>query len=59
MLLDLYQKYYDQHDGKYQVTETSEPKAMYRLNEEQRDLLSFTYTRALQDFVVRGVKHTS
>lgn len=58
MLLDLYQKYYEQNDGKYQVNEESEVKAMYRLSEEQRDELSFIYTKALQDFVVRGVKHT-
>lgn len=59
MLLDLYQKYYEQNDGKYQVNEESEIKSMYRLSEEQRDELSFTYTKALQDFVVRGVKHTA
>ena len=58
MILDLYQKYYQANDGKYQVTETSEEKAMYRLSEDQRDEISFVYTKALQDFVVRGVKHT-
>lgn len=58
MLLDIYQKYYVLNNGKYKVNEDSEEKAMYRLSEEQRDELSFTYTRALQDFVVRGVKHT-
>lgn len=58
MLLDIYQKYYALNNGKYKANEDSEEKAMYRLSEEQRDELSFTYTRALQDFVVRGVKHT-
>lgn len=59
MLLDLYQKYYELNNGKYQVNENSDVKDMYRLSENQRDQISFSYTRALQDFVVRGVKHTS
>ena len=58
MLLDLYHKYYQQYEGKYQVNEESEVKPMMRLSDTQRDELSFTYTKALQDFVVRGVKHT-
>lgn len=58
MLLDLYQKFYKINSGMYKVTEDSESKPMYRLSDAQRDELSFSYTRALQDFVVRGVKHT-
>ena len=59
MILDLYQAYYKDHDGKYKVTENSDEKFMTILNDGQRDELSFSYTRALQDFVVRGVKHTA
>lgn len=63
MILDLYQKYYEINNGRYvrsgnAVSENDSSKPMYRLTEEQRDELSFTYTKALQDFVVRGVKHT-
>lgn len=59
MLLDIYQSYYKQNNGKYKVTEDGQEKPMHPLSEAQRDEVSFSYTRALQDFVVRGVKHTN
>ena len=58
MLLDIYDDYAKKNDHKYRLTEKSEYKPMYRLTQEQRNNISFAYTQALQDFVVRGVKHT-
>lgn len=58
MILSLYQAYYKANNGYYQVAENTEPKPMYKLSDEQLDEISFTYVKALQDLVVRGVKHT-
>lgn len=58
MLLEIYCEYYSQNNGQYQVSETAQVKDMRRITPEQRNELSFSYTRALQDFVVRGVKHS-
>lgn len=59
MILDLYLKYYQENGGKYTINNRSETRFMFPLSIEERDELSFKYTQALQDFVVRGVKHGS
>lgn len=58
MLLDLYIKYYEDNNGRFVANERSESRAMFPLSIKDRNELSFKYTQALQDFVVRGVKHS-
>lgn len=59
MILDCYVKYAQQHNYQYQVTEKSSKKNMMRLSPSETNELSFSYVRALQTFVVEGIKHTS
>lgn len=59
MLLELYRQYGIQNKWRYQTDDKSSIKPMTKVTSEQAHDLSFSYTRALQTFVVRGVKHSS
>ena len=59
MLLQLYQEYGIQNNWVYKIDETASYKSMVKVTNEQSHELSFSYTRALQTFVVRGVKHSA
>lgn len=58
MILELYMKYYVQFNGKYLTTGTSKERSMVRISQKDCDEISSIYVTALQDFVVRGIKHT-
>lgn len=57
MILELYMKYYEQFNGKFTTAGTSKPRDMLPISQKDCDSISSTYVRALQDFVVRGIKH--
>lgn len=57
MLLECYQQYRIQHEGKYIVADNLEPKIMPRIRPEEFLTILALYKIALQDFVVTGVKH--
>lgn len=59
MILSCYTAYGEQNNWKYTVNEKTGPRTMRQIHENEIDDLSFAYTKALQNFVVRGVKHTS
>ena len=48
-----------QNSWRYKVNEKTGDKPMRQISEIDIDNLSFAYTQALQDYVVRGIKHTS
>lgn len=47
------------NNWRYLVNDKTGDKPMRQISETDIDNLSFAYTQALQDFVVRGVKHTA
>ena len=59
MILSCYKTYGMQNSWRYKVNEKTGDKPMRQISEIDIDNLSFAYTQALQDFVVRGIKHTS
>ena len=59
MILSCYKSYGMQNSWRYKVNEKTGDKPMRQISEIDIDNLSFAYTQALQDYVVRGIKHTS
>ena len=59
MILSCYQTWGLQNNWSYLVNEKTGIKPMRKITEDEIDHLSFAYTQALQDYVVRGIKHTS
>lgn len=59
MILSCYKSYGMENNWRYLVNDKTGDKPMRQISETDIDNLSFAYTQALQDFVVRGVKHTS
>lgn len=59
MILSCYKTYGMKNNWRYLVNDKTGDKPMRQISETDIDNLSFAYTQALQDFVVRGVKHTS
>lgn len=57
MILEVYMKFYNQNKGHYSSTGKSKLKAMIPISQKDCNDISSTYVRALQDFVVRGIKH--
>lgn len=59
MLLQCYVVYGKENGWRYQVNEKSEVRVMRKVSQDELDKAAAVYIIALQQFVVRGVKHSS
>lgn len=59
MLLQCYVVYGKENNWRYQVNEKSEVRVMRKVLQDELDKAAAVYIIALQQFVVRGVKHSS
>ena len=59
MLLQCYVVYGQENGWRYQVNEKSEVRVMRKVSQDELDKAAAVYIIALQQFVVRGVKHSS